>query len=420
MDFEKILAEFKAAEAADDFDKASDIIAQIIRYGNSMAASGKASEIPPSAKYIGSHVNVLIYQIMKLLSAGNVRQAKTYLLMLAKDNVESFDKFFHMLYLLGKTLYLTENYPQALKILTRYEDARSANFGDVDELSMFYRANCLALLGNFQAAAAFYEQILKIKADFPEVKTNLEIVRRGSNKNLIREISSLWNFPRWQDVPIFINARDRLGVMKKLIDWLLAAGYRNVIIIDNASTYPPLLNYYSELEKDSRLKIIRLGKNFGFKALWQSNVLEQLKIVTPYVYTDPDILPIGSCPKNFVRRLMKILNANHELRKVGLGLVWEDINFFDKANIQKLESDFYDGTRVGENLYFAQIDTTFALYSNVRHYSLRLSLRTAGDLRAYHLPWYFDYENLPDDEKYYMAHADKNSVTSVKKYLQEI
>ena len=409
MDFEKIYADFEAARAVDDFVKMSDIIAPVNRFCNVMGSAGRGNEVPASAIYIAKYVNILIYQVMKLLSEGDAIKAKNYLLMLAKNNVENFDKYFHMLYILGKALYLTENYSQALKIFTRYEDARDANFDDVDELSLFYRANCLALLGDFQTAAELYKKILIIKADFPEVQKNLEIVQRNSNKNLALELSSLWNFPHWRDVPIFINARDRLGVMKKMIDWLLDAGYRKLIILDNNSTYPPLMEYYSELEMDSRLKIIRLGKNLGYKALWFSGVLETLKIATPYVYTDPDILPIEACPKDFVKQLIKLLDANHELRKVGLGIVWEDITFFNKDYYKELESNFYDATRIGDNLYYAQVDTTFALYSNVRHYSLRFSLRTTGDFRIYHLPWYFDYDNLPEDERYYIEHADSSA-----------
>ena len=313
---------------------------------------------------------------------------------------------------------MTGDYIRAMKLFKHYEKIRAETFDDNDEINLFYLANSLALMKDFQAAAVIYESILKIKADFPEVQKNLKLIQGGSNKNLVREVKSLWKFCTWRDVPIFINARDRLGVMKKLIDWLLDADYRNLIILDNNSTYPPLLEYYSELEKDSRIKIVRLGKNFGYKALWQSGILERLKISTPYAYTDPDILPIERCPKDFVKRLMKILDSNHEVRKVGLGLIWEDITFSDKEQTQILESNFYNGTQIGENLYYAQVDTTFALYSNVRHYSLRFSLRTTGNLMAYHLPWYFDYDNLPEDEKYYMNHADKNSVTSVKKFFK--
>ena len=165
------------------------------------------------------------------------------------------------------------------------------------------------------------------------------------------------------------------------------------------------------------MKVIRLEKNFGYKALWLSNILERLKIFTPYVYTDPDVLPIERCPKDFLKQLMKLLDDNRELRKVGLGLVYDDITFFDKAKFQGIESNFYDGTRVGDDIYFVQVDTTFALHSNVRHYSLRFSLRTTGDLQVYHLPWYFDYDNLPDDEKYYIEHAD--SCASVAMHFKQ-
>ena len=419
MDFEKFYRNFEAAKAADDYDTMSNIIALVNQRCNELAAIGRGNEVTPHAIYIAMHVNILIYRVMKLLSAGDAAKSKAYLFALAKNNVAGFDKFFHMLYLLGKALYVTGDYSRAVKIFDRYDEVRAANWNDVDELSLFYRANSFALLGDYDAAGRLYEKILAIKTDFPEARKNLECVLRGDNENLAREVKSLWNFPDWRDVPIFINARDRLGVMKKLIDWLLGAGYRNLIILDNASTYPPLLEYYHSLEQDWRVKIIRLGKNFGYKALWLSNALERLKIATPYVYTDPDVLPIESCPKDFVKRLIELLDDNRELRKVGLGLVWEDITFFDRDAAQRTEAEFYNATHVGENLYFTQVDTTFALYSNVRHYSLRFSLRTTGNLRAYHLPWYFDYDNLPADEKYYLAHADKNSVTSLKNFLED-
>ncbi len=415
MDFEKIFTDFKAAQAADDFEKLSDIIAQVHEHCGALAKAGRADEIPPTAKYIGAHINVMIYQATKLLS-GKPDKAKFYMYLLALYSGNFSGGYFYLYYLLSRTLYATGDYPRALKIFNVYEQNRYTQWNDLDELSLFYRANCLALLGDFQTAAELYEKVLMIKADFPEVKKNLELMRRGSNK-IILELSSLWNFPHWRDVPIFINARDRLGVMKKLIGWLLNAGYRKLIILDNNSTYPPLLEYYSALERDSRLKIIRLGKNLGYKALWLSGVLETLKIATPYVYTDPDILPIEACPKDFIKRLIKILDSNHEIRKVGLGLVYNDITFFDRERIQNFETNFYDNTRIGDNLYSAQVDTTFALYSNVRHYSLRFSLRTTGDLQAYHLPWYFDYDKLPADEKYYLEHADKNSVTTIKKFF---
>lgn len=420
MNLEKIYKDFEAAQAKYDLEKMCKIIAQVTDYCCELNKADKKDEIPPDAMNIIRHLNILVYNILKLLSNGKGNKATAHLVTINKINSRSLEIFFYLRYPFARALYLMRDYMSAVKIFAGYEKVRAEEFGsnDIDELSLFYRANCMALLGDFSAAAKIYKQILTIKADFPEANKNLSVVRRGS-KNIIHEVKSLWKFPDWQDVPIFINARDRLGVMKKLIDWLLDAGYRNLIVLDNDSTYPPLLEYYSALDGDSRIKIIRLGKNLGYKAVWLSGILEQLKISTPYVYTDPDVLPIESCPKNFVKQLMKILDSNHEIRKVGLGLVWEDITFSDKEETQQRESGFYNKSKIGDNLYYAQVDTTLALYSNVRHYSLRFSLRTTGDLRAYHLPWYFDYDNLPEDEKYYMEHADKNSVTSVKKFLEE-
>ena len=34
-----------------------------------------------------------------------------------------------------------------------------------------------------------------------------------------------------------------------------------------------------------------------------TGILHQLDIRTPYVYTDPDVLPVESCPKGLVARL---------------------------------------------------------------------------------------------------------------------
>ena len=400
MDFDQIYAQFTAAKAADDFATMSDIIAQVNSFCAELVKVGRANEIPPRAVRIAEHVNVLIYRAMKLLHDGDAARAQYYLLTVFQNNVAGFRKFFYMIYLIGRSFYAAGNFSGAMKIFERYEDFRAEDWHDRDEVSIFYRGNCAAMLGDFNTAARLYEQTLTINSALPEAKRNLELALRGTTENLARDVKSLWNFPNWRDVPIFINARDRLGVIKKLIDWLLSAGYRKLIVLDNDSTYPPLSEYYAALERDRRVKVIRLQKNFGYKALWLSNILERLKISTPYVYTDPDVLPIERCPKNFLKWLMKLLDG------------------FDRTRIQQFEATLYDGSRVGDEIYFAQVDTTFALYANVRHYDLMRTLRTGGDLRARHLPWYFDYDNLPDDERYYLEHADKNSVTTVKNFLE--
>ena len=38
-----------------------------------------------------------------------------------------------------------------------------------------------------------------------------------------------------------------------------------------------------------------------------------------------------------------------------------------------------------------------------------MSLRTRGRLLLRHLPWYLDRAHLPEDEQYYVDHADGSS-----------
>lgn len=406
MDIDSLYKKYKAAK---NLNEISECVVEALRICKKIP-----DEPPNTLLEIISRGELLDYQAMKALSEGNGERAKFFAYESASYLKSSPKQSLITEYLLGRANYQTGDYVRAAKFLALYDMYRAKKWGDIDELSFFYRANCLALQGRLEDALKIYVIALQTKLNFPEAKMNFEAVRSGATENLILEVSSLWNIVNFWDVPIFINARDRLGVMKKLIDWLLDAGYRNIIILDNDSTYPPLLEYYSELDKDPRTKIITLGENFGYKALWDSKVLEYLHIDTPYVYTDPDVLPSENCPKDIVQRLFEILNAHREFRKVGLGLIWEDITFYDKTVWQEKEADFYARGNLGGGIAYANVDTTFALYSNLRSYSLRFSLRTVGDLRCRHLPWYFDYDNLPEDEKYYLEHADKNFVTTVK------
>ena len=405
----------QSATEVGDVDKICDCVIEGIKMREELAKNPDL-EMLEELKKILLRGDTLIFQAMRMLELNQPQRALFYLQTLVNFIGEETTKRFSILFFLAaRAHYMLGNFPMAVKFFSDYDELRFKDWHDFDELSLFYRGNCMAMLQRPAEAMILYSTALQISPNFPEARNNFAIIQSGKGGELVGELSSLWNPCAWQDFPIFINARDRLGVMKKLIDWLLDAGYRNLIILDNDSTYPPLLTYYSELEKDSRVKIVRLGKNLGHKALWKSGVLEDLKISTPYVYTDPDVVPDKNCPKDFVGKLFEVLQSHHEIRKVAPALVWEDITFFDKEKWQKYEKDLCERAYIGGNLCFSNVDTTFALYSNIRNYSLRSSIRTLGDMRIRHLPWYFDYDNLPEDEKYYMEHAEKNFITTVKK-----
>ena len=70
----------------------------------------------------------------------------------------------------------------------------------------------------------------------------------------------------YKSVPIVINNFNRVNTLITLIHGLEIRGYNNIYIIDNNSTYPPLLEYY----KDCSYPIYMLNKNIGHLAIKSS------------------------------------------------------------------------------------------------------------------------------------------------------
>jgi hypothetical protein len=203
-------------------------------------------------------------------------------------------------------------------------------------------------------------------------------------------------------IPIFINTRDRVSPLRQLIDWLSKAGYSNIIIIDNASTYPAMLDFLFQ----SPYPVLPLTRNLGHTALWQIKELQSIIHNEWFVYTDPDVIPIESCPPDVVSFLYRLLNKHSEYVKAGLGLYLSDIPdyYHLKQLVIRWEENLY-GREIEPNVYEADVDTTFALYRPGTPYLLAPSLRTRGCYQARHLPWYVNSSRIDEEERYYRMHA---------------
>ena len=103
----------------------------------------------------------------------------------------------------------------------------------------------------------------------------------------------------FREVPIFVNSFNRLACLRRLLEWLCAAGHRRIFVIDNASTYPPLLDYLDEVERHHIATVMRLPENVGHLAIWACGLLDRLGITSEYVYTDPDVVPADFCPRTW-------------------------------------------------------------------------------------------------------------------------
>lgn len=207
-------------------------------------------------------------------------------------------------------------------------------------------------------------------------------------------------------IPIIINNFNRLHFLKQQIDWLEKAGYSNIYIIDNQSSYPPLLAYYKTLP----YTIFRLDRNKGHFSIWETILFSRFEH-DYYVYTDPDILPIEACPFNILLYFRDLLKKYPGYKKVGFGLLINDLPEYYQLRecVIKWEKQFWQ-TALEPDVYDALIDTTFALYRpGAKGGADSPAIRTAGKYAARHLPWYENSSHLDEEAQYYLCHSSAAS-----------
>ena len=207
-------------------------------------------------------------------------------------------------------------------------------------------------------------------------------------------------------IPVIINNRNFLTWPKAMGERIKEYdGVGEIIIVDNDSTYPPLLEWYAT----NPCRIERLNDNLGMGAPWASEIVKQLNGV-PYVLTDPD-MGLEDTPDDTLLYLFDKLNTL-QLDKVGLGLDWQIVEkkspYYERLNVY--EKNRWSNSPVKDGVHTeVQIDTTFALY-NVDHYFIGGGSTTFPYV-ARHYPWEFSIEEARNSEEfmYYMDNATSAS-----------
>lgn len=211
----------------------------------------------------------------------------------------------------------------------------------------------------------------------------------------------------YQKIPIFIISFNRLECLRLLVLRLESMGYSNIHIIDNNSTYPPLLAYL----KNSQHKVYFLSQNMGHLVLWKNPIFTKIIQQSFYVVTDPDIMPIEECPADFLQLFYTTLCKNLSVTKVGFSLKLDDIPKRYKLRDMVLEwesrSYKHPFKRDGQIMYRCGSDTTFALYRPQRtiptKHNFFSAIRIGFPYQIRHLPWYKDFTENNDEDLYYTA-----------------
>lgn len=213
----------------------------------------------------------------------------------------------------------------------------------------------------------------------------------------------------FKKIPIIINNFNRLTTLKLLIESLQKRGYTNIHILDNKSTYPPLLEYYKQITP--QINIHHLKKNYGYKALWKSGIVRKF-MFSYFCYTDSDLVLVDECSDDFIEKFYSLLIKYPEVFKVGFSLKIDDIpnHYSKKQEVIKWEKKFFEKKKES-NVFIAPIDTTFAMY---RPFSKRgrrdgedEMLRVGFPYQCKHLPWYNDCSNLSLEEQYYLNNVNR-------------
>ncbi|MCB9360302.1 MAG: glycosyltransferase family 2 protein [Flavobacteriales bacterium] len=215
-----------------------------------------------------------------------------------------------------------------------------------------------------------------------------------------------------KSIPIIIISFNQLFYLKQLVDFLLKRNFSNIIIVDNNSTFSPLIAYFDSLQENTNITIHKLKENHGHLVFWGKPDLFEKYSKGYYVVSDADIVPINSTPENFMEKFLSLLDANKDVTKVGFSLFLEDIPDTNpnKENIINWENQFWENKIDGN--YFSSIDTTFALYrpNYIRneHDFLR-GIRTEKPYTARHGGWYINPKALTEEQLFYIKTANNSS-----------
>lgn len=207
------------------------------------------------------------------------------------------------------------------------------------------------------------------------------------------------------DTPVIINNFNRITTTKAMVEYLWRYGYNNIYILDNVSSFPPLLQWYDEVKE--KVKIEYLPHNMMQNAIFDYQngaFLQQFQGKRDWIaYTDSDLTLNPKMPYFFIGELIR-LATKWGFKKAGLALQIDDLPDTPWGHKNKTwEEKFWTDT-LEEDVYNAQLDTTFSIWNPVTPLTFS-ALRVGGDYTARHEPWYSDFSKLNEEEEYFLKEA---------------
>ena len=193
-------------------------------------------------------------------------------------------------------------------------------------------------------------------------------------------------------IPIVVIGYNNLYWIRNFIGQIQEK-FSQIIVIDNNSTDPDLLEYY---KSEYPHELWRMDQNYGhqvYRTVWN-------RLPSKFILSDPDLELNPALPPEFVDKLSN-WSDQYKLFKIGFAL---DISepegmfqnpYIDGKTIPEWEAQFWKHSVPSAEvpMYFAAIDTTFCLI-NKNHtpgdfgFNGTNMIRVGGNYTCKHLPWY--------------------------------
>lgn len=225
-----------------------------------------------------------------------------------------------------------------------------------------------------------------------------------------------------KNIPLIIPVFNQLTYTRNLINWFRWYYPENKIyIIDNGSTYEPLIDYYKETGAYYYNKMYL--DNINLLTSHDNNFIENLRgflsenIYDYYIISDPDIMPHPNTPPNFLE-IFKDAIDNKGFHRAGFGLITDDLpeELNEREMIIGNESallnqpiPFYFNEKRYDG-FKAPLDTTFCLYKRDNGgWSSPMNGNDWGNclrlFKAHHLGWYVNPNFVNEEMDYYFKSA---------------
>lgn len=205
-------------------------------------------------------------------------------------------------------------------------------------------------------------------------------------------------------VTVVINNCNLLTWPKEMISCIEQySDLHEIIIVDNDSTYEPLLLWYSSIKH----RVIKLGRNIGHRAPFLPEVQSQIQ-TQHFVVSDPD-LGLLDVPVDVLTVMQSLLDSQ-PVDKVGLSLEYrtvpQDSPYFRHVN--SWEKHLHETQLVCKGLRLSPVDTTFAMYfKKKRHDYFIGGARLDRPYTARHYPW--EVVTPGAEFQYYLDRANNSS-----------